>query len=123
MGSINRPDRVGDLIMREIAQMIVNGEIKDPRVSSVVITDVKVTKDLGMARVFFTVMDEDKVGCDEALAGLRSATKFINGQLWKKFKMKRIPDIRFEIDKVLERGYRIDELLRSVKSEESQGDS
>ena len=51
-----RTVRVGDLILREISQMIIKGEIKDPRVSSVVLTGIKVTDDLSLARVYFTVM-------------------------------------------------------------------
>lgn len=117
-----RTVRVGDLILKEVSQMILKGEIKDPRVSLVVLTGVKVTDDLSFARVYFTVMS-DRIGKDEALIGLQSATGFIKRVLWKRLRIKRIPDLKFEFDSVLEEGYRIDELLKGTKVERSREDT
>jgi len=111
-----RTVRVGDLILREISQMIIKGEIKDPRVSFVVLTGIKVTGDLSLARLYFTVMS-DGIGKEEALIGLQSATGFIKRELWKRLRIKRIPDLRFEFDTVLEVGYRIDALIKGIKVE------
>ncbi len=111
-----RTVRVGDLILREIAQMILKGEIKDPRVSSVVLTGIKVTDDLSLARIYFTIM-ADGIGKGEALIGLQSATGFIKRELWKRLRIKRIPDLKFEFDTVLEKGYRIDDLIKGTKVE------
>jgi ribosome-binding factor A len=111
-----RADRVGDLILKEISQMILKGEIKDPRVHSAALTGIKVTEDLSLARIYFTVMTNE-IGKEETLIGLQSASGFIKRELWKRLGIKRIPDLKFEFDTVLEEGYRIDDLLKGAKSE------
>ena len=111
-----RPERVGDLILKEISEMILKGEIKDPRVSSVNLTGIKVTDDLGFARIFFTVM-MNGAEREEALSGLQSASGFIKRELSRRLRIRRVPDLRFEFDTALEEGYRIDDILRGVKGE------
>lgn len=111
-----RADRVGDLILKEISQMILKGEIKDPRVHFVTLTGIKVTEDLSLARIYFTIMT-DEIGKEETLVGLQSASGFIKRELWKRLGIKRIPDLKFEFDTVLEEGYKIDDLLKGAKSE------
>jgi ribosome-binding factor A len=113
-----RADRVGDVLLKEISQMILKEEIKDPRVKSVVLTNIKVTDDLSMARIFFTVMG-DAVNREEILVGLRRASGFVRRELSKRIRMRRVPNLQFEFDAVLEQGYRIDDLLREAKVERS----
>jgi ribosome-binding factor A len=113
-----RADRVGDIILKEISEMILKGEIKDPRVRSATLTGIKVTDDLSLAWVYFTVMTEE-VGKEETLAGLQSASGFIKRELWRRLKIKRVPVLKFEIDAVLEEGYRIDDILKGVIGERS----
>jgi len=111
-----RSSRVGDMIIKEISEMILRGDIKDPRIANLVLTGIKVTNDLGFARIYFTSLksDYDK---EVILSGLRSATSFIKWELSKRFRIKRIPEIRFEFDETLEEGYRVDDLLRKAKGE------
>ncbi len=111
-----RSDRVADSIVKEVSQMIVKGEIKDPRLSSVFITGIKVVENLSIAEIFFTVMENtgDKV---EALKGLQSAKGFIKGRLAKRLKIRRIPELKFSFDSALEEGYKVDEILRGIDSE------
>lgn len=111
-----RADRVGDLILKEISQMILKEDIKDPRVQSVVLTDIKITDDLSFARVYFTFMT-DEVNREEILLGLQSASGFIKRELSKRLRMRRVPNLQFKFDTVLEEGYRVDDLLRGVKVE------
>jgi ribosome-binding factor A len=111
-----RTDRVGDLILKEISEMILKGEVKDPRLSSIVFTGIKITDDLGLARIYFTVMS-DGLKKEEILTGLQSATGFIKRWLSKRLRIKKIPDLKFEFDTALEEGYRVDDLLREVKGE------
>ncbi|MGQ0792685.1 MAG: 30S ribosome-binding factor RbfA [Deltaproteobacteria bacterium] len=111
-----RTDRVGDLILKEVSEMIIQGEIRDPRVSSVALTGVKMTDDLSLARLYFTVITGD-LEKREALAGLERASGYIKRELGKRLRMRRIPELRFEFDSTLEEGYRIDDILREVKSE------
>lgn len=112
-----RSQRVADSIVKEVSQMIVKGEIKDPRLSSVYITGIKVVDNLSLAEIFFTVL-EDSGDKEQALKGLESAKGFIKSTLSKRLKMRRIPELRFSYDSALEKGYKVDEILREIGSEE-----
>jgi len=112
--SFKRSKRVGELIIREISEMIVKGKIKDPRIDGVVLTDIRITDDLKNATIYFTnyISHENN---DEVLIGLLSASKYIKRELTKILRLKRIPDLTFKSDQILETGYRIDRLLREEK--------
>jgi len=111
-----RADRVGDLILKEISQMILKEDIRDPRVQFVVLTGIKITDDLSLARVYFTFMN-DEVDKKDILHGLQSASGFIKRELSKRIRMRRIPSLEFKFDTVLEEAYRVDDLLRGLKVE------
>jgi len=98
--------------------MLLRGKVKDPRVSSASITDVKVTDDMGSAKVFFTSFDENS-DIQEMLEGLSNAAGYIKSTLSKKLRIKRIPNIEFEYDGLVEKRARIDELIRNISDEES----
>ena len=114
--SYKRSARISDLLIKEISEMLVRGRIKDPRVSSVSITAVRVTDDMGYAKVFFTSFDE-RSDIQEMLEGLRNATGYIKSSLSKKLRIKKIPNIEFEYDALVEKRARIDELIRGVSDE------
>jgi len=110
-----RPERVAEQIHKEIAQMLMNG-IKDPRVASVVVTGVTVSRDLSVAKVHFTVTDEESERKD-AERGLKSVAPFVRRQLGQVMRMRFIPDIRFEYDRSVSYGQKIDSLLRQVQDD------
>jgi ribosome-binding factor A len=116
--SYKRSARISDLLIREISEMLVRGKIKDPRVSSASITAVRVTDDMGYAKVFFTSFDESS-DTEEMLEGLRNATGYIRSILSKKLRIKKIPNIEFEYDALVEKWARIDKLIRDVSDEQS----
>ena len=115
--NFKRSARISDLIVKEVSQMIVKGEIKDPRVSLAFITGARVSDNLSMAKIFFSVMEES-AEVDEVLKGLESAKGFIRTRLAQRLKMRRIPDLHFMFDTALETGYKVDEVLRGIKIEE-----
>lgn len=110
-----RPEKVGEQIHKEIAQLMMQG-IKDPRVAPVVITGVQVSRDLSVAKVYFTVTDEANER-KEAERGLKSVAPFVRRQLGQVMRMRFIPDIRFHYDKSIGYGQKIDGLLRQVKDD------
>ncbi len=114
--SYKRSARISDLLIKEISEMLVRGKIKDPRVSSASITAVRVTDDMSYAKVFFTSFDEGS-DTQEMLEGLRKATGYIKSALSKKLRIKKIPNIEFEYDSLVEKRARIDELIRNVSDE------
>ena len=73
-----RPQRLGDLIQREVSDLI-RLELRDPRVGMITITSVDVSPDMSHAKVFFTVLDKQKL--EDTLEGLSRAAGFLRSQL------------------------------------------
>ncbi len=102
--------------MEEISRMLVEGRIKDPRVGFVTVTRVDVTRDLSYATVYFSVMgpEEEKEG---TLHALEHAAGYIRRELGKGLRVRKIPHLRFKVDRNLEHSLRIGELLQKIKGE------
>jgi ribosome-binding factor A len=115
-----RQRRVAELIHRELS-LILMREVRDPRLSDVTVTEVRVTPDLLLARVYFTVLGgtEEQKG---ALAGLKSATGFLRTQLGGRIQQRFVPELIFEVDKSTEYGRRIDELLDEIATTDASAD-
>lgn len=111
-----RSARISDLIAKEISEMLVRGEIKDPRVSPAAITAARVSDDMSHAKVFFTSFS-DGSDREQMLEGFRNAGGYIKSVLGKRLRMKKIPRIEFEYDALVEERARIDRLIRSVSGE------
>ena len=109
-----RPERVAHLMRREIADILEN-KLDDPRLSGKVVsvTDVEVTQDLSVARVYVSVLEEGALRAD-ALDALHSAAGFVRHELAPKLNLREVPEIRFIHDPSIERGARVEELLRKI---------
>jgi len=112
----NRADRVSDLLKVEISQMLLK-EVKDPHIGFMTITGVEVSKDLHVAKVFYTILGDEKQVSDSAQA-LSRVSHFIKRQLGKRLRMRYIPDIIFKYDHSLEYGTKIDNILGHLKDSE-----
>jgi ribosome-binding factor A len=110
-----RADRVADLILEVVAELL-RKEIRDPRVKSVTLTAVKVSKDLRHARVYFNLLGGRSEERREVLSGLTSASGFIRSKVAKQLQMRYAPSIEFTYDDTEDEAQRIDELLKHVKS-------
>ena len=117
----NRPERVAHLMRREIAE-ILQRKLRDPRISAMVsVTDVEVTHDLSMARVFVSVMPEGPER-ERSLAALQSAAGFVRHELAPRLGLREVPQLRFVLDTSIERGARVEDLLRRIERGEPIGD-
>jgi ribosome-binding factor A len=107
-----RADRVGDSIRRELSRLLLR-EVKDPRLSQVVVTAVQVSPDLRHARVFFTAGagDSDR---QAGLQGLQAAAGFLRGQLGRSLRLRNAPELAFEVDDSVDRSLHIAALLKQV---------
>jgi len=112
MHPYKRSARLGLLIKEEVADIILR-KVKDPRLGFVTVTDVKMTEDLKIARVFISVMKEEQEGL--SLEIISSAKGMIRAELSKRIRVKFIPTLEFMIDQSIETGSRIDELLREIR--------
>jgi ribosome-binding factor A len=111
-----RPERVANAMRREVADILEN-QLRDPRVSGMVsITDVEVNPDLSAARVFVSVLHTEQR--DGVLQALAHAAPFIRRQLAPRLGLREVPEIRFLADTSIERGARVDELLRKLNEGE-----
>jgi ribosome-binding factor A len=113
-----RIDRVGEEF-REILAEAIQG-LKDPRVGFVTVTGVKVSPDLHVAWVYYTVLGDEKAKA-ATRAALRSATPHLRRELGRQIHLKVTPELRFEHDDLLESGQRVDALLEQAHHEEPDG--
>lgn len=112
MPRFKRTDRINEQLKQEIA-LLVRNEVRDPRVSEATVTAVETSPELDHAKVYFTALGDDAEK-DEILSGLQSASPFIRTQLGRRLRMRRIPELHFQVDRVLEEASRIDALLREA---------
>ena len=106
-----RTDRVGEEF-REILAESIQG-LKDPRVGFVTVTGVKVSPDLHVAWVYYTVLGGEKER-NATRAALRSATPHLRHDLGRQIRLKVTPELRFEEDDLADAAARIDRLLDQV---------
>jgi ribosome-binding factor A len=115
MPRYRRTDRINELLREEIA-VLVRDEVRDPRVGLATVTAVETSPELDHAKVYITTLSQDDERA-EVVAGLRSAAPFIRSQLSKRLRLRRIPELHFEIDRVLDEALRIEALLREALPE------
>jgi ribosome-binding factor A len=99
-----------------ISEMLLNGEIKDPRVALITLTDVNLTRDLSLARIYYTCLG-DEAERQEAAKGLVKVAPFVRRILGREMKLRHIPELRFEYDNSSDTGRRIEQLLREANDE------
>lgn len=114
-----RANRVGDLILREIADLLMT-RVKDPRVKKTTVTGIVVSKDLRYAKVFFSLIGTE-AEILEAQKGLESATGFIKREIGLRMDLKYIPDIVFKHDSSLAEGDHMEKLFQRLKTEAFSG--
>ncbi len=122
MPKTQRTQRVGDLIKKEISD-IIQRKLKDPRIGLLTVTDVSMTVDLRYAKVYFTVLGDEQE-LHQAQIGLESARTFIQGEVGRRVRIKYTPELSFHYDTSLQRGIHIDNILRELKEhhdKESEG--
>lgn len=117
MAQGRRVERVAALIRKEVSYLLARG-IRDERVAlgMVSITDVQVAGDLQHCRVFVSIYGTDEAR-DQAMAGLHSATPYVRGELGRRLQMRRTPELVFALDRGLERGASVLQLLNRLEEE------
>ena len=111
-----RAERVGDLIKREISEMLIRG-IKDPRIGLATITKVTISDDLRVAKVYFSIVGGE-ADRERARRGLVSATGFIKREVGKRIRLRYVPEIVFEFDPSLEYADHINRLIQELHEQE-----
>jgi len=112
-----RSRRIEDQIQRVLSD-IVRAELRDPRLSGVFITAVRVSRDLSVAWVYFSVLTDRPAAPDELSAAFRSAMGFLRSRLAKSLTMRRVPELRFEYDDTVSQAAAMDQLIDSAVARE-----
>lgn len=108
-------ERLNSLVLRELA-IIVNKENKSEIVNYYNITEVKITRDLSFATIYYTILSDDPETIKAAQANLDQLNKQIRRELAIKVNnLRKMPELIFKYDEALAYGNRIDKLLKSVK--------
>lgn len=104
-----RASRIGEQMKKELGE-IISRKIKDPRIGFVTVTDVSVSGDLQLAKVYITVLGDEEQKQD-TLKGLAKANGFIRSEIGKRVRLRKTPEITFEFDESIAYGNRIETLL------------
>jgi ribosome-binding factor A len=115
MAAAGRVERLQDQIKKVVSE-IIQKKVNDPNIGFLTITDVEVSKDLKHAKVFYSVYGDTRSRQDTAKA-LKKARGFILRELAREIRIKKLPELVFAPDNSLERGLRIQELLKQIESE------
>lgn len=109
-----RPERVAHLMRREVAE-ILETRLRDPRLASTVtVTDVEVTHDLSFARIYVTILG-DPAHRESGMAALQHAAGFVRHELGGRLGLREVPEVRFQYDESLDRGQRVEDLLKKIE--------
>jgi ribosome-binding factor A len=118
-----RPERLAEQIKEEVS-LIIAGEVEDPRVGFVTVTDARVSPDLRHAKIYVSVLGSDEQTA-ESLAALKHAAGFIRRQLGHALRLRRTPELHFVYDETVRTAARIEELLseevEKAREQEPQG--
>jgi ribosome-binding factor A len=117
MSTSNRPERVAQEIQAAVAELLTRGDIKDPRVGFITITGVKVSPDLSVARIYYSMLGtaQQKAATQE---GLDAAKTFVRREVTKRVKLRISPEVFFSFDPSLDEGDKIERLLKQVRTKE-----
>jgi len=115
-----RTRRIGEQMQRELAALI-RDSVKDPRVGMVTVSAVEVTRDLAHAKVFVTVLGDEKARRD-TMTALTSAAGFLRHGLGQRMLTRTVPQLRFVYDESIEHGTRLSALIDAAVASDHHDD-
>lgn len=110
--SFHRTDRVSAQLRRELGTL-VRAAVSEHGLPSVSVSDVEVTRDMAHAKVFVTALQAERA--EEAMKGLKAVAHEIRFRLARAVKLRHVPELHFHYDDSVDRGERIDHLLRDLE--------
>ena len=117
MSTHARPERVGQEIQAAVGEMLTRGQLHDPRIGFITITGVKVSPDLRVAKIFYSMIGTPEQQA-ETQKGLDAAKGFVRREVSARVKLRFSPEVFFVFDESVQEGDRIERLLREVKEKE-----
>ena len=114
----HRSRRIEGELQRVVSELL-RREVRDPRVGSVTITDVRIAPDLASARIFYAPFGEQRKAA-EVQAGLERAAGFLRGQVGRSLKLRVAPELLFRPDEQLAAGVRLSSLIDSAVADDAR---
>jgi ribosome-binding factor A len=117
-----RADRVSERIRSELMELLLRGSVRDPAAKDVVVSAVRMTDDLSIARVYVRVLDE--IGPDRqdaVVAALGRASGFLRREIGQRLQLRHVPTLEFYWDEVVDSGLRIESILDEIRREPDDG--
>jgi ribosome-binding factor A len=115
MTSFTRADRVSGLIQRVLSD-VLNKDVADPRLKMTIITGVKMSSDLRLAKVYYATSG-DKNNIEAATQAMNKAHGYIKKSLAKQLELRYMPELKFFYDDTFDYGSHIEQLLKTVRTE------
>ncbi len=116
-----RADRVAEQLRSELMDMLLRGSIHDPAVTDIVVSAVRMTDDLGIARIYVRLLAEASPDVQEAVvAALGRAKGFIRRELGQRLRLRHVPALEFYWDEVIDSALRIESILDDLRNEEPE---
>ncbi|MDX1452139.1 MAG: 30S ribosome-binding factor RbfA [Oleiphilaceae bacterium] len=120
----SRTDRIADQIQRDLAELIRSG-LKDPRLGMVTVNGVEVSRDLGYADVYVTLLtindvDEQSDEVKTSLQILNKAAGFLRSELGRQIKLRTIPSLRFHFDSSVGQGRKMERLISEARRKDGR---
>ena len=107
-----KAEKVAGIIQKEVSE-IIQFDLKDPKLGFVTITDVTVTNDLSIAKIYVSFLGQ-KAREEAGMKVLERSKGFIRSTLAKRLTMRKVPELHFLIDDALERGNKIDRIIYEI---------
>jgi ribosome-binding factor A len=117
-----RADRVAERIRSELMDLLLRGSVREPAAKDVVVSAVRVTDDLSIARVYVRVLEEiGSDGQDAVVDALGRATGFLRRELGHRLQLRHVPSLEFYWDDVVDSALRIESILDEIREEPGAG--
>jgi ribosome-binding factor A len=116
-----RSRRVEEAIQRALSVALA-GKVRDPRLAGVVITDVRVSRDISVAHVYYTLLAGGKPTAEVGV-GLQAAAGFLRSVLARELRVRHVPELRFREDEALARGRSLEQLIDDAVRRDADGDA
>lgn len=114
-----RPDRVGDQIRQELSELLTRGELHDPGIGFITLTRVKMSPDLQLARVYYTMLGDPRAR-EETAKALDRAAPFVRRRIAGRLRLRRAPEFEFRFDESIEQQDRIEQILNELHAQDAE---
>lgn len=109
-----KADKISGIIQKEVSE-IIQFSLKDPKVGFITITDVRVTNDLSIAKIYVSFLGQD-ARKEAGMKALERSKGFIRSELAKRMSIRKVPSLVFLADDSLERGNKIEKIIADIHS-------